>query len=64
MIQENASLKGTSPGLATMLEKEEKEKGKVTQLLWKLLKCCMDGFEEHIPLFLVRSCKNQQAKAC
>jgi hypothetical protein len=37
MIQENASLKGTSRGLATMLEKEEKEKGKFTQLLWKLL---------------------------
>jgi hypothetical protein len=29
-----------------------------------LLLCCMAEFEQHIPLFLVRTCKNQQAKAC
>jgi hypothetical protein len=52
------------PGACYNARKDEKKKREVTQLVWKLLKCCMDGFEQHIPLFLVRTCKNQQANAC
>jgi hypothetical protein len=62
--QENASLKGTSRGLATMLEMSERRKRLVTHSKVALLMCCVGEFEQHIPLFLVRICKNQQAIAC
>jgi hypothetical protein len=55
---------GNFLGACYNARKDEKEKRKITQLVWKLLKCCMDGFEHHIPLFLVRTYKNQQTNAC
>jgi hypothetical protein len=61
--QENASLKGTSRGLATMLEMTRWKKKIVTQLVEALWGCCESEVGQHIPLFLVRICKNQQANA-
>jgi hypothetical protein len=62
--QENASLKGTSRGLATMLEMSRERERFVTHSKEALLECCVGEFGQHIPLFLVRICKNQQANAC
>jgi hypothetical protein len=58
MKQENASLKGTSRGLATILEMNERRERFVTQLVEALWGCCESEFGQHIPLFLVRNCKN------
>jgi hypothetical protein len=64
MKQENASLKGTSWGLATMLEKGGEKMEIITHSKKVVLECCTGEFGHHIPLFLVRICKNQQANAC
>ena len=64
MKQENASLKGTSWGLATILEMSERKERLVTHSKVDLLMCCVGEFRQHIPLFLVRTCKNQQTNAC
>ena len=63
MKQENASLKGTSRGLATILEMSERRERLVTHSKDDLLLCCVGEFRQRIPLFLVRICKNQQANA-
>jgi hypothetical protein len=53
MKEENASLKGTSRGLATILEMNEKKERLVTHSKVDLLMCCVGEFQQHIPLFLV-----------
>jgi hypothetical protein len=64
MKQENASLKGTSRGLATMLKKSGETREIITHSKKVVLECCTGEFGQHIPLFLVRICKNQQANVC
>jgi hypothetical protein len=64
MKKENASLKRISQGLATTLEMNERKERLVTHSKVDLLMCCVGEFQQHIPLFLVRTCKNLQANAC
>jgi hypothetical protein len=51
---------GNFSGACYNARNDKEEERFVTQLMEQLLGCCVPKFGQHNPLFLVRSCKNQQ----